>query len=214
MGASAVKIQCGKSSIEWTTFCDGIAVLEEHLWLVKDGLLRRDVNTGGPHGAWGGLPKATAWSTASIHLVYQDLSVLSQLEEIGGERLSFGRILDTANWAECLDPRDKVYGLVGLMKPDIGRQLHPDYTLHPMSVYANATKLFIQSNQSLDPIREGNPWGPTKCPTWVADWQWEGRNGTREFFSTCPLECLKKPVFKFQCDSGFSDLSNPETVKP
>ncbi|TVY16139.1 Heterokaryon incompatibility protein 6, OR allele [Lachnellula arida] len=173
MGSSAVLIRCGSSSIEWKTFCAGISLLEEDLWLVKDGLLRRDVDAQG-------LTKNTAWSTASLHLVYQDLSVLSQLEETAGDAgdhqyLSFGRILDIANWAECLDPRDKVYGLVGLMKPDIAQHLVPDYTVHPMSVYANATKLFIQSSGSLDPIREGNPWGPTKTPSWIADWQWEGR---------------------------------------
>ncbi|TVY91155.1 Heterokaryon incompatibility protein 6,OR allele [Lachnellula willkommii] len=173
MGSSAVLIQCGSSSIEWKTFCAGISLLEEDLWLVKDGLLRRDVDAQGR-------TKNTAWSTASLHLVYQDLSVLSQLEETAGDAgdpqyLSFGRILDIANWAECMDPRDKVYGLVGLMKPDIAQHLVPDYTIHPMSVYANATKLFIQSSGSLDPIREGNPWGPTQTPSWIADWQWEGR---------------------------------------
>lgn len=173
MGSSAVLIRCGSSSIEWKTFCAGISLLEEDLWLVKDGLLRRDVDAQG-------LTKHPAWSTASIHLVYQDLSVLSRLEETAGDTgdhqyLSFGRILDIANWAECMDPRDKVYGLVGLMKPDIAQHLVPDYTIHPLGVYANATKLFIRSSRSLDPIREGNPWGPTKTPSWIADWQWEGR---------------------------------------
>jgi len=61
------------------------------------------------------------------------------------------------------------------MKPDIAQQIIPDYTIHTMSVYANATKLFIQSSGNLDPIREGNPWGPTRTPSWVADWEWEGR---------------------------------------
>jgi hypothetical protein len=171
MGASAVIIRCGSSSIDWETFCNGVTLLEEDLWQVKDGLLTWDINTQGLR------TKETAWSTASLHLVYQDLSTLSQFEEPEADRsyLSFGRILDIANWAECLDPRDKVYGLVGLMKPNIAQQIIPDYTLHPMSVYANATKLFILSSGSLDPIREGNPWGPARTPSWVADWEWEGR---------------------------------------
>ncbi|GKU06402.1 heterokaryon incompatibility protein or allele [Fusarium langsethiae] len=103
MGASATWIRCGSSSIDWTSFCSGIAFLEE----------------------------------------------------ICGS--------------------DKVYGLVGLMSPAVASSLKPDYTLPVHQVYAETARAFILAEDSLDPIRDGNPWGPSKGPSWAADWLWEGR---------------------------------------
>jgi len=70
MGASAVVIRCGSRSINWETFCNGVSLLEEDLWLVKGALLRRDID------AQVLRKETTAWSTASLHLVYQDISTL------------------------------------------------------------------------------------------------------------------------------------------
>lgn len=168
MGASSILIRCGTSSIDWTSFCAGVGLLQEHLWLVKDELLRQDA-------ARLTHQIDSIWTTTSLHLVYRYLSVLSQSDESGQYRLSFGGILDIANSAECLDPRDKVYGLVGMMESQIAKQLIPDYTLAPSAVYAEVCKAYIQSYRNLEPLREGNPWGPTKTPSWVADWQWQGR---------------------------------------
>jgi len=119
------------------------------------------------------LPDAT-WSTTSLHLVYRDLSVLSERDEDKDAELPFWQLIDIANSAESSDPRDLVYGLIGLMGDKVGKQLVPNYKLSPREVYTEASKAFIQSYQSLDPIREGNPWGPTKTSSWVADWLWHG----------------------------------------
>jgi hypothetical protein len=110
----------------------------------------------------------------SLHLVYRDLSVLSQREETAAANLPFWKLIDIANSADCQDPRDKVYGLIGLMGENVAKQIVPNYTIAPHEVYAEVSKAFIQGHHSLDPIREGNPWGPTKTPTWVADWLWDG----------------------------------------
>jgi hypothetical protein len=49
-GASEMAIRCGTSSIDWKSFCLGIKILQEELWLVKDELLQRDVARAG--GVW------------------------------------------------------------------------------------------------------------------------------------------------------------------
>ncbi|KAG8670372.1 hypothetical protein FPOAC2_09726 [Fusarium poae] len=168
MGASATWVRCGSSSIDWNSFCSGIAFLEENLWLVKDELLVRErfavTGKSGP-----------TWSVMGIHLVYQDLSILSEREEKGGQYPSFGRLLDIANDAECSNPRDKVYGLVGLMSPAVTGSLQPDYTLPVCQVYAATARTFIEADHNLEPLRDGNPWGPSQGPSWAADWLWEGR---------------------------------------
>jgi hypothetical protein len=162
MGASAMVIRCGTSSIDWTSFCAGIGLLQENLWIVKNKILKHEGQTG------------KGWSTASLHLVYRDLSVLSQ-HDSGHISLAFWRILDIASFAECRDPRDKVYGLVGLMESHITSRVSPDYNLPPSAVYTEIARSFIQAYANLEPIREGNPWGPTNTPSWVADWRWQGR---------------------------------------
>lgn len=88
--------------------------------------------------------------------------------------MPFWRLIDIANSAECQDPRDKVYGLIGLMDSTVAKRIVPSYTIAPHEVYAEICKAFIEGYQNLDPIRESNPWGPTKIPSWVADWLWDG----------------------------------------
>jgi len=168
MGASATWLRCGGEWVDWGTFCEGVAFLEEHLWLVKDDLIwqeRRDL----------GLMDKAAWSVASLHLVYLDLSMLSRREQEGGEYPSFGRLLDLANSARCKQPADKVFALVGLMPPAVASRLEPDYTVPVWNVFAIVAWRFIEAYGNLEPIREGNPWGPSGTPSWAADWLWNGR---------------------------------------
>jgi len=146
------------------------SVLQEHLWLAKDRCLLNDITA-----AAGNV--APAWSTGSLHLVYRDLSHLNrEPASETAQKLSLGRLLDLACKSNSSDPRDKVYALIGLMPASVASLLQPDYTLPTAEVYLRATKAFIQALENLDSLREANPWGPTACPSWVADWLWEGRN--------------------------------------
>jgi hypothetical protein len=168
LGSSRVVIRCGNSFIDWGIFCAGIRVLFNHLWMVKDWLLAREL-------ALRGSFDDPRWMTVSLHLVYKDLRVLSQYEEQGNNRLSFGRLLEIANSAHSRDIRDKVYGLVGMMDPAIAEQLAPDYMLDPSRIFADVAKAFILTDGNLEPLRESNPWGKTNAPSWAADWTWDGR---------------------------------------
>jgi hypothetical protein len=168
MGSAATWIRCGKATIGWEIFCAGIAVLQEYLWLAKYRCLQMDAVAVGVHAQ-------RAWRTTSLHLVYQDLSVLSQRFAETGKGATFERLLDLANSGDCTDKRDKVYALVGLMPLSVAYSLRPDYNLPEWKVYMEAAKAFMQNDNNLDVLREGNPWGPTKGPSWAADWSWPGR---------------------------------------
>ncbi|KAL5330658.1 hypothetical protein ACEPPN_000177 [Leptodophora sp. 'Broadleaf-Isolate-01'] len=168
MGSSSLIVRCGLSSIPWKDFCLGITCLQEYLWLRKDKLVAHDAVSLGYRGD-------LSWATASLHLIYRELFPLSERDEALGVNLKFWKILDIANSAGCKDPRDKVYGLVGLMYADVAAQLVPNYTISPREVYTEVSKAFIRTYRNLDPIREGSVWGPTSTPSWVADWQLQGR---------------------------------------
>ena len=60
-------------------------------------------------------PQQHIWSTTSLHLIYQDLSVISTTPITQNPKLILGRLLDLANATECVDDKDKVYALLGLM---------------------------------------------------------------------------------------------------
>jgi hypothetical protein len=173
LGASSLVLHCGSRVIQWTTFCQDIGFLYEHLWNVKDDLLVYEIRAMDPQAA----EMPLAWITSSIHLVYQDLWALSHLEaQGGGDRLNFAHLLDLANSAMSKNPRDKVYGLFAMMEPRIAKSLIPNYKLKLWKVHARIAKMFICMYGTLEPIREGNPWGiACNNPSWAADWTWNGR---------------------------------------
>ncbi|KAI5365744.1 hypothetical protein J4E82_011207 [Alternaria postmessia] len=164
MGGTNVRLRCGASTIDWPTFCAGIATLQERLWLVKDRCLWEDV-----------VSQKLPWSTRSLHLIYQDLSIMSATPIAQDPKLVFARLLDLANATQCIDDRDKVYALLGLVPDQVARLIQPDYNATSATVYTNTARAFIDGFNDLEPLREGNPWGPTGCPSWVADWKWDSR---------------------------------------
>ncbi|KAE9375137.1 HET-domain-containing protein [Stipitochalara longipes BDJ] len=174
LGASCLVLQCGNSRIDWPSFCRGICLLFDDLWTVKDALLDRE---GSIQSVGLQYKRPHIWTTVTLHLVNRDLWPLSRIADQGSqESMSFGRLLVLANASKAQDIRDKVYGLVGMMRDDISQNIIPDYRLPPSRVYAAVAKTFITVYGNLEPIREGNPWGQTASPSWAADWTWDGRN--------------------------------------
>ncbi|KUJ10846.1 HET-domain-containing protein [Mollisia scopiformis] len=170
LGSSSLVLRCGNHFITWTSFCQGIVILYDYLWTVKNNLLsyelcHLDITENKPR----------QWLTTSLHLVHQDLWALSHCEEQGRAHLPFDRLLNVANSANSRDARDKVYGLVGMMDPIIAKQIVPNYESPPAVIYASVAKTFIETYNNLEPLREGNPWSWYNTPSWTADWTWDGR---------------------------------------
>lgn len=69
---------------------------------------------------------------------------------------------------QCVDPRDKVFGLLGLARPN-ARQL-VNYTLDKKQVYAELIRYELRSAHSLQPImRLSERDRDTSLPSWVPD---------------------------------------------
>jgi hypothetical protein len=83
---------------------------------------------------------------------------------------------------KATDPRDKIYALLSLVKPDPDRKpLFPDYSLSDQQVYINASIESIYSSGSLsilsiDVARKYRH----DLPTWVPDWEAPGEFGHNE----------------------------------
>ncbi|EXA33062.1 hypothetical protein FOVG_15667 [Fusarium oxysporum f. sp. pisi HDV247] len=169
MGASFTILRCDDELLDWECFCNGISVLYRgHNWTLKDLLLEREYKRRNL--------RFSGWHITSLHLVHQALRELISYEGEGiGTRLGFRRLLQVASSGQCRDVRDKVFGLLGLMDPEIAREVGHDYSLSPPILFAAVAKAFIKHTNSLEPLRLANPWGRNGSPAWAADWTWKGR---------------------------------------
>lgn len=104
-------------------------------------------------------------------------------DELRSFLVSYKRALDTPLarnlprlllWArprECADPRDKIYGILGLLSPSISRNIIPDYTAVTWHVYRDALLAQVQLTKRTDLLRHAKI---EQCcsgwPSWVPDW--------------------------------------------
>lgn len=78
--------------------------------------------------------------------------------------------LNLVRKASVTDPRDKVFGILGLVDPEVSKKITPDYKRSVQQVYTDLTTLLIQNSGGLDQILLG---GLVKqgWPSWVPDWR-------------------------------------------
>ncbi|KAF3801348.1 Heterokaryon incompatibility protein 6 [Colletotrichum gloeosporioides] len=83
------------------------------------------------------------------------------------------------------DPRDLVFGILGLLSEEEKRVLRADYAQSYVDVFAQATRTMLRTGEKgrgdflfcLADLPPGNPDGP--LPTWVPDWREVGARGIR-----------------------------------
>lgn len=99
---------------------------------------------------------------------------------VGRTRASTRLSLYETMWAtrtfQCFDPHDCVYGILGLIEPNIASQIVVDYCESMALLFAKVSQLIIRSEQSLEVLTQANGWPQAEgiktqgCPSWVVDW--------------------------------------------
>ncbi|KXX80953.1 Heterokaryon incompatibility protein 6, OR allele [Madurella mycetomatis] len=170
MGGSSTVLRFGNEMIDWTTFCRGIGVLYYGSnWYIKNFELERELLSRG-------VRRGLVWQSFSIHLVHIDLRQLTRSEEeTPARRIGFRRLLDISKSAKCREMRDKVFALVGMMDSAVAAGIMEAYEFETPKLFAVVSRVFITHMSNLDPLRQGNPWGRARAPSWAADWTWNGR---------------------------------------
>ena len=108
--------------------------------------------------------------------VWAYLSAVSEIQmvqdkQLAGDPTNLYSILSLSRAAFSIDPRDKVYGILGLMEDSLASLIEPDYTAPVLNVYRSFTLATIEATGSLDIIRHTT--GPTThstMPTWIPNW--------------------------------------------
>lgn len=79
-------------------------------------------------------------------------------------------VLVQSRTSNATDPRDKLYGILGLADERDDPGLQPDYTLSVEEVYTRLAKTIITRTQSLDCLGSAGLERNHKVPSWVPDW--------------------------------------------
>lgn len=78
---------------------------------------------------------------------------LINLTVTAGLNVALGRLLNLTRSSRTSDPKDKVYGLLGIIDPSISSLVDPDYSLSVLIVYANFAKCLIVATGGLDVVQ-------------------------------------------------------------
>jgi hypothetical protein len=92
----------------------------------------------------------------------------------------------------CSNPRDKIFGLLGLLPPELTRRIQPQYTDSPREVFRKATIAYIECTGSLDILSLSGP-------SWIPDWSvWRSALGRENDHcgsnSTAEVSCVDSDV--------------------
>ncbi|ORY63940.1 heterokaryon incompatibility protein-domain-containing protein [Pseudomassariella vexata] len=96
--------------------------------------------------------------------------------KLGTKDLSLSYLMKTFWPSQSTDPRDKVYGLLGLVS-DRTEPLLPDYTLPELAVFGQTVEHLTRQSKNLDLFAHCTGVGVCHrggLPTWAVDWTSEG----------------------------------------
>ncbi|KAH8679988.1 heterokaryon incompatibility protein-domain-containing protein [Tricladium varicosporioides] len=194
--SSGVMIYCGPDKMAWQEFCNAIWNLDQasNITMTVDN----------PN--FGGLP-----NLETIGIIRELLSRHA--------KLTLGDALASLRRSKATDPRDMVYGLLGLL-PNI--PIRPDYlTASPQDVYLSLVEYCIIEEKSLDII--------TLCrkatsnlglPSWVPDWTESWTRPDDQQDSSWDVANIDLPPFQLILRYGsgellraFSKFKNPDILR-
>ncbi|KAF2468420.1 uncharacterized protein BDR25DRAFT_304884 [Lindgomyces ingoldianus] len=164
--AKDIVVYCGSTKLPWDVFR-----LASHVfWRHKDDL--------GYYFPGGNNQKVSQnQSTYSQVLVYQGPGSFPDLNSlIGFGEESLLEVMRACRRKLSSDPRDKVFGILGVLPQEIRSEFAVDYTLSVKDVYINVVDYILSTTDSLDIICESIHFplhtSSASLPTWVPDWSY------------------------------------------
>lgn len=140
------------------------------------------------HLTWshGMLRPATQYTFERVQIVQQQRNLVRDCKE-GKAVSTLIDVLGRFKFADATDPRDKIYGLLGLVTEKHGVKV--DYNRPWHAMFADLCVYFIESSKTLDIICQ-NPWTTVplaprdaELPTWVASFTSKDLSGLHDGFS-------------------------------
>lgn len=161
--ARSARVLYGGLEVDWEDFAKGLTVLGENRVLVSllDWTDDMEVRS-----------TARAKHVAGISLME---SWRNQMIKNGP--MKFREVVYNARLLKATDPRDKIFGLHGLVVEGLGNWTEPDYEMDVAEVFVNAAMRLIDEDGIVDLIShagvgyiDDRAKGVQGLPSWVPDW--------------------------------------------
>lgn len=155
--AKNATILCGKQTMPWDNFCEGLELIEARFENTSRGMR----------------------NSISCFYAYSDFK---EMEEESADPSDHGKsrklesIMQYTRIRHATDPRDKIIALYGVSQRLHGPILKPDYSKSISEVYTSNTASILQTENSLWPLDQ--TWSPSRrgdLPSWVPDWSEDPR---------------------------------------
>lgn len=174
LSGSQAPILCGEKTVTWVDFFSALYTFGKHNVDVMFACIDRERKAVGlgPFGLN---------RNKIIHINFE------HQKQAGRGQAQYMALLDLARKSDASDPRDKVYGILGLMDPAVSSLLSLDYSLSVEEVYTDFVRQYIEGSKleirkesgistdcllarSLE-ILEQCRLKESPMPSWVPDWR-------------------------------------------
>ena len=156
MGRSTTPILCGDRTLSWNQFAHAFSLLIKTDEVINTYMADELIDASIPFNTaiWDNLYAVT------------EIQALQDIQ-LKGKQTDIYRLLNLSRVVFSTDPRDKVYGLLGLMNEFLANLIKPDYTDTVLNVYRSFTLATIEATGSLDIIRHTVPTADSTIPSWI-----------------------------------------------
>ncbi|KAK5651072.1 hypothetical protein OQA88_13709 [Cercophora sp. LCS_1] len=153
LSAATVDVYCGSSTLPWKMYKDASNVFRQY-----EGLIARSFTD-------------TSQATQRSFSVILAWCGPGSFPDPEGLKRGFLWILRTCREKLASDPRDKVFGILGVCS-GLPTELSPEYTRPVREVYLDVVDYLLATTKRLDVVCEAtrNPDTATDLPSWVPDW--------------------------------------------
>ncbi|KAK7967938.1 heterokaryon incompatibility protein-domain-containing protein [Apiospora aurea] len=164
LNAKSVTVYCGDASVSWQRLQDLAGVLMDHGDLLKlhfrpDQKISR---------------KGQPYAHILISGGPASFDTLKKLAGIGAQVLL--EVLRICRTKHTSQPRDKVFGILGILPEDVRSYLVPDYNASLRQVYTDVVDFLLHRTRRLDVICEAIHFplnsSAIALPSWVPDWSY------------------------------------------
>lgn len=175
--AREISVYCGRSFLPWSLFKETSKVLRNSKTILDRNF---PVGSRSEHYYFKNsnlsVPQALRHQGPTSFLELGSPSELRDLETKKDE-VVFKRLLEVMKMCRrklSSDPKDKVFGVLGVLPTVIREEIQVDYDCSVKDVYINIVDILLRTTGSLDIICEAIHFPPhgnnVSVPTWVPDW--------------------------------------------
>ncbi|KAI0860179.1 heterokaryon incompatibility protein-domain-containing protein [Xylaria cubensis] len=163
INAQNVYVYCGSSGVPWRAFQDISEIFKQH---------EEDIRYHFPQGTTKGSRLGLSYAHILCRKGPASLYILKPREDKRFEALL--AVLRICKEKLAAEPRDKVFGILGILPEVVRYNLRPDYNASIREVYTNVVDTLLHTTHRVDiicnaiyyPVHKST----VKLPTWVPDW--------------------------------------------